>query len=134
MDRPSRAALIRVLHAATVGDNARRDTARQSWFRACGGRDGGRTGDPLADDLRRGARRRRGSRRRGPGYRDRYFARRRPSAAPAAAAASAVTPGESAADDAAFLTAKAAFDRGDFATLDALAPALESYPLALYVR
>lgn len=56
------------------------------------------------------------------------------SAAPAAAAASAVTPGESAADDAAFLTAKAAFDRGDFATLDALAPALESHPLALYVR
>lgn len=50
----------------------------------------------------------------------------------AAALAPAAVP--SAADDAAFLAAKAAFDRGDVAALDALAPGLASHPLALYVR
>jgi soluble lytic murein transglycosylase len=60
--------------------------------------------------------------------------------APGGSASSAPAGGASAAgasaapDDATFLAAKAAFDRGDFATLDALAPALAGHPLALYVR
>src|SRR5574337_131694 len=56
-------------------------------------------------------------------------------ASPSAAAMPPVAEGAaSPASDAAFLAAKAAYDRGDYARLDAVATDLATHPLALYVR